>query len=259
MRESPPQLTPQGKRLLARWVYVMVRVGEEFVVPYTGAALTQISESAAYPPDFPGVLGRVMAALEDPRWPAASYYPGGWYRALRERGEDPATAPVTPETLAGFTLEEVRVDAQGRWQMGARSLGGRVLDHFLRHLEYDPVLERYRVRYRLEDRFDARYLHHQSPPLRVRRLLREDQAVWVCLNDGTREPLRLETLFLDARERLFCAVKPSSLPAVFEDVPRWEVLQEAEETPQGWRLPRLGFLLPRSEGRHWPHADHLPD
>ena len=252
-------LTPQGEKLLTRWVYVMVRLGEEFVVPYTSRALEQVATSTEYPPDFPATLARVLAALESPEWPAASYYPGGWYRTLRERGEDPATAPVTPQTFAEFTLEEVRVDQDGRWTLGPRPLAGRVLEHFLRHLEYDPLLGRYRVRYRLDGRFDARYLRHESPPLRVRRLTRESGRPWVWLNDGSKELLRLETLFLDGQERLYCAVRPALLPARFEDVPRWELLKDAEETPQGWRLPPEGTLLPPPGGRLWPFTDQLPD
>lgn len=249
-------LTDPGRTLLARWIYVMVKRDDAFVVPYTPARWQRVTEPAAgYGPAFEPFLERVCETLAGADWAVGNYYPGGWFRALEGRGEDPAAAPVTPETLAPFHLDELRVDAQGQWWVGPKRIAGRVLQHFLRHLEFDAELGRYRVHYRMDTTYETRYLHHESPPIRVHRLALEDGTPVVQLNTGAREPLRPDSLRMDAAEHLYCAVGEAGLAAWFEDPPRWELLKDAEPRNGDWVLRVGGRELVVPLGAPWPYAD----
>lgn len=265
-------LTELGADLLNRWIYVLIRVGEEFVVPYTPEGLKLVESAPDYPPDFIPFLKRFLNALHTGEWPAGSYYPGGWYRALAEKGVEPGAAPgaasgaasgETPpdfESLRHFWLDELLVDDRGRWFLGKKTVMGKVRDLFLANMSYDQALGRYRVRYWLEKGFDTRYLHHQAPPLWVERIIPHPQYCMVGLNDGLQEKLRADTLFLDNRERLFCAVKAQKLPAQFQDAPRWALLKEARESENGeWLVSIAGEEVTLHTGEEWPYADGLPE
>ena len=182
----------------------------------------------------------------------------GWYRALTARDADPAAAAITPEALGPFRLDEVVVDRAGRWHVGSKPVGGKVLQHFLRHLHFDAELARYVIRYRLERQDETRYLHHHSPPVRVHRVTLDGGAVTLWLNTGQRETLRPETLRMDAGERLYCAVWPEQVPAWFEDPARWELLKDAEERDGAWVLSVDGRVLEAELDAPWPYADALP-
>ncbi len=251
-------LTESGRALLQRWIYLLVNVGEDFIVPYTEARWAAVVRAADYGAPFELFLARFLEALSGPGWPAGSYYPGGWYRALAARGEPLERVAIEPEALGPFYLEDVVIDRAGRWRVGRKAITGRVLTHFLRNLHYDAELGRYQIRYRLERHFETRYLHHRSPPIRVRRVTLEDGAPQLWLNTGQREPLRPETLRLDAAEQLYCAVAPERLPAWFEEPARWELLKNAEERDGAWVLSVGGRELSASLHAPWPYADGLP-
>lgn len=251
-------VTEVGRRLLERWIYVMVKVGEEFVCPYTPERLQRVREDPAYPREFETFLARFMDTLGDePGWQPGSYYPGGWFRVLEKQGADPLEARMDPGALAPFTMEEALVDARGRWTVGEKRIEGRILDHFLRNLHFDVALQRYRIHYWLEKHYETRYLHHQSPPFRVRRVERRGSQALLSLNDGTRESLRTETLRMDRRERLFCAVKPEEVPAWFEEEARWTLLHEAEEQDGRLVLSMNGQVVELTPGGGWPYNDRL--
>jgi hypothetical protein len=229
--------------LLRRWVFPMVKTGQRFVIPYGDLARRALVESGEYDPSFPPFLERVLAALADPAFVPGSYYPGGWYRALLARGEDPGRAEPDPEALRPFYREELRVDRQGRWWCGARPIKGRVLRFFLRHLRHDAELGLYCVRYPLGAGEEAQYLRTESPPLRVKRLEPSHDPPCLLLNDGTAEPLRGKTLWLDDEDRLYCAVKPQNLTAVIDDPARWEILSTLEEADGRWFIQVSGRRL----------------
>lgn len=252
-------ITALGERLLRAWIYVMVKVGADFVVPFTERALARIEADGDYPPEFGPFLQRVLVSLAEGEWPPGSYFPGGWFRVLPQQGYDPATVRITPQSLAAFTLDEVRVDPQGRWFVGRKRIEGRVLDHFLRHLGFDLELQRYVIRYRLERHFETRYLHHESPPFRVRRVERKGGNAELWLNDGSREPLAASTLVLDRRERLYCAVKPQRLPAQFDDTARWTLLKDATQRDEHLLLFMDGQVVELPVGGNWLYADRLPE
>lgn len=252
-------LTETGRTLLDRWIYVLVKVDDTFVVPFTTGRLGRVEADPGYPPGFRPFLQRVLAALTAPGWAPGSYYPGGWFRMLAAQGADPLAAEITPEALRRFTLEEVRVERDGRWFVGPKHVEGRILRHFLRHLSFDPALGRYVIHYKLERDYETRYIHHESPPFRVQRVTFAHNPPRLHLNDGTHEPLRPESLRLDVAETLYCAVKAEAVPAVFSDEARWSLLQHAEERDGRWVLPLAGgpVTLP-PPGTPWPYADRLP-
>lgn len=245
-----------AQALLKRWIFVLVRVGEEFVVPFTAAGRERIAREGGYGDEFMPVLARIMTALGEPRWAPGSYYPGGWFRSLQAKGEDPLQVPLTPETLGPFHLEEVRVDEAGRWFVGPKQVEGRVLEHFLKHLEFDGELERYRINYKLETYYETRYIHPLSPPYRV--VAVSPDLATLTLNDGRTEPLRVETLRMTPDERLYVAVKPEGLAALFEDNARWQVLQHVDESGGGWTLSREGARVPLQLDGPRPYRGDVP-
>lgn len=243
--------------LLQRWIFVLVRVGEEFIVPFTAAGRERIATEGGYGDGFMPVLERIMDALREPHWAPGSYYPGGWFRSLQAKGEDPLSVAIKPETLRPFHLEEVRVDAGGRWFVGPKQVEGRVLRHFVRHLEFDGALERYRINYKLETAYETRYIHPLSPPYRV--VAVSPDLATLTLNDGRAEPLRMDTLRMTPDESLYVAVKAEGLAALFEDNARWQVLQHLEEAAGGWTLSRAGQSIPLQLDAPRPYrGDVLP-
>lgn len=248
---------PVSRRLLERWIYVLVLTGGEFIVPYTAARQAALRGDKEYGPDFYLFLERFLAALAAPDCRPGNYFPGGWYRALKAQGRDPAAVEITPHALGPYYGEEVHVDPHGRWKVGARPVTGRVLEFLLRHLRFDMELGRYFVRYRNVSYPETRYLRHESPPYRVRAVRFEEEPL-VCLNDGTLEPLRPETLRMNRREALFCAVKPERLPAMFDDAARFQLMDRLEEGDGGYVLRLAKNTAPVLLEAPWEGMDVLP-
>ena len=249
--------TQTGRLLLERHIYLLVRAGTEYIIPYTDERLTALLRLQPYGEAFPAFLQRFFDALSQPGWPAGSYYPGGLFRRLQAGGADPAGAVLDTATLSPFFLPEIVVQPGGRWTMEGRPILGKVATLFLQNLHYDQELARYFLRYAVDGQEDVRYLRHLAPPLRVRRVLQPGPRV--LLNSGEDLPLRPESLRLDGQERLFCAVRPEGLPAEFEDAPRWAVLEDGSPEAEGWRLSAAWggvHLIPG--GQDWPYLDALP-
>lgn len=251
-------IDPVSRLLLERWIYTLVLLGGEFMVPYTAPRQAALRGSGEYDPDFHLFLERFIAALTAPDCRPGNYFPGGWYRALKAQGRDVTRVEIAPDALGPFYGEEVHVDANGRWRVGARPVTGRVLEFFLRHLRFDADLGRYWVRYRNVNYPETRYLRHESPPYRVRRVSFDGGTPLLYLNDGTSEPLRADTLRLNRREALFCAVKPQRLPAVFEDAARFHLLDRIEDHSGGVVLPTAAGAVPLRLEAPWEGADALP-
>lgn len=252
-------ITQSGNILLSRWIYVMVSVEKSYLLPYSEANRDRIASCGEYGEDFSPLLERFIQSAISASWPAGSYYPGGWYRELISREEDTATVPIEIQSLERYRLPEVVIEESGNWFVGSRSITGKVLGYFLRNLEFDPEFERYRISHRLDRYSETRYIHHHSPPIRVTRVICNRQGAVLILNTGEQEALCLDTLRLDSRERLYCAVTPERLPAVFEEPARWEVLKEAEEKDGCWRV-RVGDQvhdIPLDSP--WIYSDSIPD
>ena len=250
--------TEIAQTLLKRWIFVLVRCGADYLTPYTRPNLARIAGSGEYGADFPPLLERVLEALQDGAFPAGSYYPGGWYRSLVAGGQQPGQANPGAEELRRFYLEEITVREDGTWHLGEKPIIGQIATLFLRNLHFDGELKRYFVRYAVEGEADVRYLHHMAPPIRVRRVEQGGQphagTTRLHLNTGETVPLAPGTLHLDAREHLYCAVR-GNLPARFDDVARWDLLKDAAEAPQGWRIPLGGGEILLREGQPWPFDD----
>ena len=215
--------------LLRRWIFPMVKLGKTFRIPYGEAERRALVEAAGYETEFHSFLERFLLALAGPAWLPGSYYPAGWYRALRAQGVDPNAVEPSPGILRPYYREELRVDARGHWWLGPKPITGRVLKFFLKHLEYDERLGLYRVRYPLEPVEEIQYVHPESPPLRIRRIDSLSRPPLLHLNDGSVEPLRTETLWLDGRDRLYTQVREFQLQAEFDDPARWDVLRTLEQ------------------------------
>jgi hypothetical protein len=243
--------------LLPRRIFVLVREGREFRVPYTPEVWKALEADGEYPEGFFILLARLMEALRSEVWPAGSYFPGGWFRALVARGEPADKAIPTPAALAAFFGEEVRVSPAGVWTVGSKVITGAVLRFFLRNLHFDAVLMRYVIRYALDTHMETRYLHHESLPLRILALEPRAGGLWVHANDGTVELLRWETLRLDAQERLYCAIRPERLPAEFASGPRFRLLDRLEEQAGLWRSPDSPGSAPLNLEAPWPGAGSL--
>ena len=229
-------IDPKARRLLERWIYILVKVESDFIVPYTMAMRDRIASRGAYGEEFMPFLDRFMDTLQEKRWKPGSYYPGGWYRANASAGREPEKAGITPRALARYYQEEFRIEADGVWRVGEKQVEGGVQAFFLEHLEFDGDLGRYRVRYWLDSYYETRYIHHASPPYRVRQVTSDGGQARLLLNDGRTEPLRPDSLRLDGAERLYCAVKAQGLPAVFENNARWQLLQQVEDREGRWVL-----------------------
>ena len=243
--------------LLPRRVYTLVRCGRAYRVPYTRAAWQALRESGEYPAGFFAFLARFLGALQHAEWPAGTYFPAGWYRQLQARQQDPAHAAISPQALGPFYGEEVRVDARGVWTVGSKIITGNVLRFFLRNVHYDGELNRYLIRYDMGTHLETRYVHHESLPLRIVALARDEGPVYVLANDGSMEPLRWETLRLDSAERLYCAIRPERLPAQFADGPRFRLLDRLEAGNGRWTAPRLAGAGRLDLDAPWPGAGSL--
>lgn len=251
-------LTGRGRALLHRRIYVLVKVADAFVVPYTPPRWEAVASDPSYGAEFVPFLERFLVVLEAGDWAPGSYYPGGWYRALVAQGQALDRVTIMPDVLGPFWLEELRVDRAGRWFAGQKPITGRVLRFFLGNLDYDTELGRYAVRYRMRPYMDVRYLHHESPPIRVQRVTPQQGQIVLQLNTGRSEPLQPETLRMDADGQLYCAVGPERLPAWFEEPARWEVLKDAKERGGEWVLSVAGQELAAPLEAPWPYADGLP-
>jgi len=247
--------------LLPRRIYVLVKCGRNFCAPYLPEIWQALEASGEYGEDFFAFLVRFMDALRGDEWPAGSYFPGAWYRVLRAHGQDPARLPITPQALGPFYSDEVRVDEAGVWTFGRKIITGPVLQFFLRNLHFDPELQRYVIRYDLETYVETRYIHHESLPFRILALEDNPAGTWVHANDGTREPLRWDTLRMDAGERVYCAVRPERLPAQFADGPRFRLLdrltERTGERPGEWTVQWGQWEHALNLAAPWPGAASL--
>ncbi len=250
---------PIGTRLLQRWIYVMVKLGEDFLLVNLAAENSAKRMEADYGPDFLPFLSGFLAALDGGPWPPGSYYPGGLYRRRLQAGDPPLGMLLTQEAVQPFFLEELLVDEEGSWFSGEKRLSGRILDFFLEQLEFDPVARRYRVRYRLENSFEVNYLRHRSPPFRVRKVVPSENGPALLINNGQTHTLRPQSLWLDDRERLHAGIGDPTVGARFEEPARWELLKDAEMDDGRWVVTIGGQRVSLAPDSPWPFADDPPE
>src|SRR5262245_49813896 len=102
-----PVIDPASRRLLERWVYVLVLTRGEFVPLYTAERQAALRATGEYDADFFPFLERFLAAVEAPGTREGNYFPGGWYRMLKAQGRDPAQVEIDLKTLGVFFAEDV--------------------------------------------------------------------------------------------------------------------------------------------------------
>jgi hypothetical protein len=246
-----------GPELLARRIYALIKCGRDYRLPYEESGWHAIFSRGEYPEDFEPFLGRFLTALSAGSWPPGSYFPGGWYRMLKARGEDVLRVAITPQAMGPFYGDEVRIDTAGQWTVGRKVITGSVLHFFLRHLHFDADVGRYVIRYDLETHVETRYVHHESLPFRVLALEARPDGSWLSVNDGTQELLRWDTLRMDADEQLYCAFRPERLPAQFADGPRFRLLDALEEHDGRWIARSGGTEHVLTLDAPWPGAGSL--
>lgn len=250
---------PFGVRLLQRWIYVMVKLGEDFLLVNLEAESSAKRMEADYGPEFLPFLSDFLATLDRGEWPPGSYYPGGLFRRRQGAGESPRGISLTREMVQPFYLEPLLVDEEGNWFSGEKKLSGRILDFFLEQLEFDPAARRYRVRYPLEKSFEMQYLRHRSPPFRVRKVVPSENGPLLLINNGETLALRPESLWLDDRERLHAGIGDPPVGARFEEPARWELLRDAELEDDQWVVTIGGQQVYLAPDSPWPFADDPPE
>lgn len=251
-------ITETGKELLERWIFPMVQVEDDYSLPFTREELNRIHACPQYDGKIKPFLERFLMTQAQGSWAPGSYYPGGWFQALLASGEDPLAVEIEPEKLGRYFLEEILVTEKGRWYAGEKPIQGKVLTFFLEHLEFQPAISRYRIRYRLEHHYETRYIHHRSPPIRVARIVETHGGIDLILNTGIRERLRPDTLWIDSGEELYCAILETGAPAWLSEPARWELLKNAEERGGIWLLNLAGKIHELTPGTAWPFNDIPP-
>lgn len=251
-------ITDTGRDLLERWIFPMVRVDDDYSLPFTQEELNRIDGCPQYDGRMISFLKRFLENQAQNPWAPGSYYPGGWFQALLVSGEDPLSVAIEPEKLDRYYLEEILVTEEGRWYAGEKRIQGKVLTYFLQNLEFQQIISRYRIRYRLEQHYETRYIHHRSPPVRVSRVVETNGGIDLILNTGIQERLRPETLWIDSGEQLYCAVQETGTPAWFSEPARWELLKNAEERSGFWLLNLAGKSHELAPGTVWPFSDIPP-
>jgi hypothetical protein len=120
---------------------------------------------------------------------------------------------MEPQPPFPFTREStIRVDAQGGfWHDGQRVTHPKLAEAFARWIDVDDESGRYVVR----NSVNWVYITVDDAPLVVRAVAEDEGRLVLALSDGTREPLRADTLRVDADDVPYCDVRAGRLSARF--------------------------------------------
>jgi hypothetical protein len=118
-----------------------------------------------------------------------------------------------PQPPFPFTREStIRIDPQGAfWHDGQRVQHPGLAEAFARWLDVDHDTGRYIVR----NSINWVYVTVDDAPLVVRGVADEGGQLVISVSDGTREPLRADTLRVDDDDVPYCDVRDGRLPARF--------------------------------------------
>jgi hypothetical protein len=150
------------------------------------------------------------------------------------------------DLLEEFRYEMIRVDCDQRWVWMGRPVAPRIRTFFLEHLRWEPALGRWCFEYQVNPEWwDKSYLDAEVTPLQAIAVREQDGTLDATLNTGASDRLDLDTLRLDARERLFC--RSARLGEVmFADTARFSILRHANEACDAV------FIAGSWRPLHWP-------
>jgi hypothetical protein len=137
---------------------------------------------------------------------------------------------------------KIRFGRDGRWYADGEPIPNpRIARLFSRHLERKPDGS-----YQIELGIDRAPVEIEDTPFVVERVEGDPESGFlVQLNDGTREPLAMESLRVGAENVLYCRVKNGSEPARFLRPAFYQLAPHLEE-------PKPGRFALRSRGRPYP-------
>ena len=226
-----------ARRLASHGVYLFFKHEAHFLNPLVPAESDRLRRS--------GVVGdeevrRVVLDLLPERLAKLArgiYSPVPIARAL-------AAGESLEEVLDRFRYEMIRVDADQKWWWQERPVASRIQSFFTEHLAYEPAIELYFFEYKVNpDWWDKCYMECSITPIVAvqaieaqtieehglgEQALEEGGDLCVTLNNGRRDDLDLETLRLDARERLFCSSTRHG-QVLFSDSLRFSILKGVSE------------------------------
>lgn len=146
----------------------------------------------------------------------------------------------------------IRIDADGRvWHEGERVAHPGLERALASWVDYDDAAGRYVLRNAL----DWCWVAVDHTPLVVRAVHVGGEGVAVTLSDGSREPLRLDTLRVAPDGATYAYVRGGTLLARFDRAAAFALLQHAEPEGEGYVLALAGGRSP--VGTLAPGA-HLP-
>lgn len=136
----------------------------------------------------------------------------------------------------------IYIDKEGRWfYEGVEMVRREIVLHFYRHMEVDP-----KVGYIINWNGQRCYVEVEDTPFIVIRLSFEERRghgrshFVLSLNDGTREGLDPESLWVGKDNVLYCRVKNGMFPARFSRPAYYQLSEFIEEQDDSFFLPMNG-------------------
>lgn len=149
---------------------------------------------------------------------------------------------LTPEQIERFRQIGLRLDRDGVfWHQGSPIEHPRLTRALLRWLDLRPSDGRPIVR--LDERRYA-YVHVDDAMLLVTSILWRGDRPIAVLNDGTEEPLALDTLTVAGDDALYCKARDRELPARITPSAALSLADHVEERDGGFVLRAAGQTHP---------------
>lgn len=159
------------------------------------------------------------------------------------------------EVVDRFRYEMIRVDDDQKWWWQERPVAPRIQSFFTEHLAYEPALDLYFFEYKVNpDWWDKCYMECAITPIVVLQTVEEQGPgegtdLRGTLNNGRHDDLDLQTLRLDARERLLCRSTRHG-EVLFSDSLRFSILkgvsEDLERVEIGGKQYRLSWEIQSS-------------
>lgn len=235
-----------ARRLARHGVYLFFKHQSHFLNPLVPADSARLAESRAI---LDKEVRRVVLELLPERLPNLAkgiYSPVPIAHALAE-------GVSLAEALDRFRYEMIRVDDDQKWWWQDRPVAPRIQKFFTENLAYESALDLYFFEYKVNPEWwDKCYMECAITPILVRSI--EEPAndvssvgLRATLNNGRRDDLDLQTLRLDARERLLCR-SANYGDVLFSDNLRFSLLKGVAEDLASVEIGGVEFPLAWDEG-----------